>query len=71
MRQISTVLVNDKDYSASEAAEWMSMRHLEVIRRLRKGDIEGRKVGWFWVISGAAIAKAMKADWYKSRKNIQ
>ena len=59
---------NDQDYSAREAAELLGMRHLEVIRRLREGDIVGRKIGWNWAVRGSDILRAKNSDWYKNRR---
>jgi hypothetical protein len=53
-----------KLYSARQAGEELDLEHLEVIRRLRRKDIEGRKLGWNWVISQEAIDAARASDWY-------
>lgn len=54
-----------KAYSAKQAGLKMNLPHLEIIRRLRKGDIEGSKLGWVWIITEDAIEKAMASEWYK------
>lgn len=56
------------DFSAAEVGDLLEMKHLEVIRRIRKGDIIGRKVGWFWVIKGRDIQMAIRSPWYKKRQ---
>lgn len=53
-------------YSARQAGEVLDLPHLEVIRRIRRGDIEAKKLGWNWVIEEAALEKAKNSDWYKN-----
>lgn len=65
--KIEKITMTD-DYSASQAAELLGMSHQEVIRRLRRGDIKGRKVGWFWIISGQQLLIAKNSNWYRNRK---
>lgn len=54
-----------KAYSAKQVAEKMGLRHTEVIRRIRKNDIEASKMGWFYVITEEALEEAMNSEWYK------
>jgi len=54
-----------KIYSARQAGDQLGLPHLEVIRRLRRGDIEGRKLGWNWVITEEAVDNARTTDWYR------
>jgi len=52
--------------SARQAGERMGLPHKEVIRRIRKGDIEAQKLGgWNWVLTEDGVARAMKSDWYR------
>lgn len=51
--------------SARQAAEIMGLPHKEVIRRIRKEDIEAEKLGWNWVLTRDNVAKAMASDWYQ------
>lgn len=54
-----------KIYSARQAGEELDLEHLEVIRRIRRGEIEAKKLGWNWVITGEAIAKVKESEWYR------
>ena len=56
-----------REFSVKEAAELLGMPHLEVNRRIRKGDIKAHKVGWFWVIYGRDLISAVTSDWYQKR----
>lgn len=56
-----------KIYSARAVGEELGIPHLEVIRRIRKGDIKASKLGWTYVIQEEAITEAKKSDWYKRR----
>jgi len=53
-----------KIYTARQVGDLLEIPHLEVIRRIRRNDIEGKKLGWNWVITDEAVEKAKKADWY-------
>ena len=53
-----------KLYSARQVGEELDLEHLEVIRRIRRGDIEAKKLGWNWVISSEAVETARSSDWY-------
>lgn len=53
-----------KLYTARQAGELLGLPHLEIIRRLRRDDIEGKKLGWNWVISEEALNKAKESTWY-------
>lgn len=45
--------------------ERIGLPHVEVIRRIRKGDIDARKLGWNWIIEESEVAKALASDWYQ------
>jgi hypothetical protein len=45
--------------------ERLDLPHTEIIRRIRRGDIEAEKLGWNWVIKESEVEKALKSDWYK------
>lgn len=53
-----------REYSARQAGEKMGLPHREIIRRIRRGDIEAKKLGWVYVITEEAISAAMKSEWY-------
>lgn len=53
-----------KMYSAREAGEKMGIPHKEVIRRIRRKEIEAGRIGWVYAISEEAVDKAMQSDWY-------
>lgn len=57
-----------KAYSAKQLAHRMDLPHKEVIRRIRKGDIEASKMGWFWIITEDAANLAMQSEWYQKYK---
>lgn len=59
-----------KLYSPREVGEILGLPHLEVIRRIRRGDISAAKIGkngWNWIIQEDAIDTARESDWYKRR----
>lgn len=54
--------------STKEAAERLGLEQKEVIRRIRRGDIEAEKFpegGWIWTIPESEIARIQKAPWYQ------
>ena len=57
-----------KVYSARKAGVELGIPHLEVIRRIRKGDIKATKLDWTWIITEEAVEEARQADWYKKRQ---
>lgn len=54
-----------KVYTARQFGEEVGLEHLEVIRRIRKGDIKATKFGWNWVIKAEEVGAVRKSDWYK------
>ena len=50
--------------TAREAGESLGLDHLEVIRRIRRGDIEARKKGWFWLIKEEEVEAVKRKPWY-------
>ena len=52
--------------SAREAGDRLGLEHTEVIRRIRKGDIEARKLGWVWIINTREVEAVRTKDWYIS-----
>jgi len=50
-----------------QVGEDLGMDHLEVNRRVRKGQIEAYKQGWIWLVPKEAVEKARKSDWYQRR----
>jgi hypothetical protein len=57
-----------KAYTARQLGIKMGLDHKEVIRRIRKRDIEASKLGWFWVIDEDAAERAMNSEWYQRYK---
>lgn len=47
-----------KFYTPREAAKLLGLSYQQVILRLRRGQIKGKKVGWVWVI----YAKDLNAE---------
>jgi hypothetical protein len=54
-----------KLFTARQVGEVLDLPHLEVIRRIRRGDIIAKKLGWNWVIEEDAVDKARGSDWYQ------
>jgi len=50
--------------TASETGERLNLEHKEVIRRIRKGDIEARKMGWNWIIEESEVERVKAKPWY-------
>jgi len=50
--------------SAREAGEALDLTHLEVIRRIRRGQIRAKKVGWFWLVNTEEVNRVRKKRWY-------
>jgi hypothetical protein len=61
--------------SPRQAGELMNLPHREIIRRIRKGDIQATKIGgngWNWILKEEWVQDAMKSDWYpKSQKTAK
>jgi hypothetical protein len=56
-----------KDLSAREVGELLDLTHIEVIRRIRRGQIRARKMGgWFWAINPEEVIRVKKKTWYKN-----
>ena len=51
--------------TAREAGDLLDLDHLEVIRRIRRGQIQAKKKGWFWLIPDEEITKVKQKPWYK------
>ena len=54
-----------KFFTARETGEKLGIEHLEVIRRLRRGDIRGRKWGWNWAIHEDEVERVKELEWYQ------
>lgn len=54
-----------KVLTAKAVGERMGLPHKEVIRRIRRGDIEANKLGWFWIVTEEDMEIAMNSDWYR------
>lgn len=52
---------------AREVARRLNLEHKEVIRRIRRGDINAEKLpgGWFWLIDEDEVDRVKTADWYQ------
>ncbi len=51
--------------TARETGERLGLTHIEVIRRIRRGDIKAKKFGWNWVIDAGEVDRVRDSDWYK------
>lgn len=56
-----------KVYSARKTGEILGIPHLEVIRRIRRGDIKAKKLDWNWIVTEEAIEEAKQSEWYTRR----
>ena len=54
-----------KYYSARQFGEVVDLPHPEVIRRIRRGDISAKKIGWNWLIHIDQIEKVKDTEWYR------
>jgi hypothetical protein len=52
--------------TAREAGDLLDLEHIEVIRRIRRGEIEAKKKGWFWLIKEEEVEKVKRKQWYKN-----
>ena len=50
--------------SARQAGDLLDLDHTEVIRRIRRKDIEAQKMGWNWVITMAEVEAVRAKEWY-------
>lgn len=50
--------------TAKEFGQQLNLEHLEVIRRIRRGDINAKKFGWFWTIPVTEVDRVRESDWY-------
>jgi hypothetical protein len=55
--------------STKEAGSQLGLEQKEVIRRIRRGDIEAEKFGWVWTIDQDEIERVKEKDWYKRYQN--
>lgn len=54
-----------KYLTAPQTAAELNLSHLEVIRRIRRGDIQAKKLGWNWIIPSEELDRVRELDWYK------
>jgi hypothetical protein len=57
--------------TASDTAERLGLEHKEVIRRIRKGDIVARKLGWNWIIEEGEVDAVLEKPWYKKLMELR
>lgn len=57
--------------SVAEFAAKTDMKHLEVTRRIRRGQVRAKKVGWVWIIDGREVKRVKEAPWYKAMRARQ
>lgn len=50
--------------SARQVGEALHLEHAEVIRRIRRNDIDAQKMGWSWVITQAEVEAVKAKEWY-------
>jgi hypothetical protein len=53
--------------SVAQFVSATGLTHLEVNRRLHKGQINGQKIGYFWAIRTSEVERVKKTGWYKAR----
>ena len=52
-------------------AELLDLPKMEVVRRIRKGDIKATKWGWNWAVEAAEVDRVKKSEWYKKHQKRQ
>lgn len=57
--------------TAREAGERLDLEHIEVIRRIRRGEIQASKKGWFWLISEEEVETVKNKPWYQNLMNLR
>ena len=57
--------------TAREAGESLGLDHLEVIRRIRRGEIEAKKKGWFWLIKSEEVDAVKRKPWYTNLMELR
>lgn len=50
--------------TASQTGEALGLEHKEVIRRIRRGDIVAKKLGWNWLIEVDEVEAVRTREWY-------
>jgi excisionase family DNA binding protein len=53
------------ELTVSQVADQLGIPKLEVNRRIHKGDINARKLGWFWVVEQSEIERVRGTDWFE------
>jgi hypothetical protein len=56
---------------AREVGDRLDLTHIEVIRRIRRGDIDAKKVGWFWLIKEEEVDFVKKKRWYRDLMSLR
>jgi hypothetical protein len=51
--------------TARELGDELGLKHIEVIRRIRKGQIAATKLGWMYTIEVSEIDRVRNSDWYQ------
>jgi hypothetical protein len=54
-----------KYMTASQTGEELNLEHKEVIRRIRRGEIVARKLGWNWIVGVDEVEAVKNKPWYK------
>jgi hypothetical protein len=57
--------------TAREVGDALGLEHIEVIRRIRRGEIEATKKGWFWLVKKEEVELVKKKPWYKSLMELR
>lgn len=53
----TTPIDENKEYSVSEANELTGMSTPRIMRRIKKGIISAKKIGWIWVIPSTEVKR--------------
>jgi hypothetical protein len=58
--------------TAREVGELLDLEHLEVIRRIRRGQIQATKLGgWFWIVKDSEVELVRKKQWYRDLMKLR
>lgn len=51
----------ETQYSPRQVAEELDLKYMQVMRRIRSGKINARKVGWGWIIEEQEVKRLREA----------
>lgn len=57
--------------TAREVGDALGLEHIEVIRRIRRGEIEATKKGWFWLVRKEEVDAVKEKPWYRNLMELR